>query len=529
MKKIIKYFWKELLLSLLIIVMVSLSTIIASFIQADILNALIDFNMDLFIHHIVRLFGVYLIFISLSYLKIRYQSYLTQEIATYLRTKIMEKISMVSYESFQEKSSGTYVSWLTSDIQQIESNGIVPIFELISGVTTALLSLIALSTIHWSLVVLTVVETVLLLQLPKLFNKQLEEETEELSQANENFVSKTTDNLSGYDTVFTLRKFHYMIDKIKKSSMDLGSAKNNYNKVLGKVAISGGIGNVISQVSLFALTGYLALINQVPAGVIITSGGLGSDVFNTISTLGSTLATIKSTEAIFKKHNTLEATDRSLPGQGLDINSGFNLSQVEFSYGERSIFSDLDFTFDLNRKYAIVGASGSGKSTLLNILTGKTSNYEGEVKLSGKEIAQLSYDEIFHNILYVDQSPYIFDDTVRENLCMGDTFSDQQLWEVLESVKMKATIAHLPHQLDTYVGEKGKLLSGGQLQRLSIARGLLQGRNIILFDESTSKLDKKTALSIENMLLENPDITLIMITHHLDEKIEQQLDGVLAL
>lgn len=94
---------------------------------------------------------------------------------------------------------------------------------------------------------------------------------------------------------------------------------------------------------------------------------------------------------------------------------------------------------------------------------------------------------------------------------------------------MKATIAHLPHQLDTYVGEKGKLLSGGQLQRLSIARGLLQGRNIILFDESTSKLDKKTALSIENMLLENPDITLIMITHHLDEKIEQQLDGVLAL
>ena len=208
MKNIIKYFWKELLLSLLIIVMVSLSTIIASFIQADILNTLIAFNMDLFIHHIVRLFGVYLIFISLSYLKIRYQSYLTQKIATYLRTKIMEKISMVSYESFQEKSSGTYVSWLTSDIQQIESNGIVPIFELISGVTTALLSIIALSTIHWSLVVLTVVETVLLLQLPKLFNKQLEEETEELSQANENFVSKTTDNLSGYDTVFTLRKFH---------------------------------------------------------------------------------------------------------------------------------------------------------------------------------------------------------------------------------------------------------------------------------------------------------------------------------
>lgn len=104
MKKIIKYFWKELLLSLLIIVMVSLSTIIASFIQADILNALIAFNMDLFIHHIVRLFGVYLIFISLSYLKIRYQSYLTQKIATYLRTKIMEKISMVSYESFQEKA-----------------------------------------------------------------------------------------------------------------------------------------------------------------------------------------------------------------------------------------------------------------------------------------------------------------------------------------------------------------------------------------------------------------------------------------
>lgn len=112
---------------------------------------------------------------------------------------------------------------------------------------------------------------------------------------------------------------------------------------------------------------------------------------------------------------------------------------------------------------------------------------------------------------------------------MGESFSESELWTALEKADLKEYVEKLPHQLEHEVGEGGRSLSGGQCQRLSLARGLLRKKKIILLDEGTANLDETSALQIEKMLINQKDLMVIMITHHLRDEIRDSLDDILSL
>lgn len=532
MSKLLRKHWKENTVLLLLIIGIGISTVLAAFSNSKILDALINQNINLLILGLFQLASTYALILFLTYLLSIKQAKVIQKMSLSLRSDILKKITALSYPDYHKENVGTYTSWVTNDINQIEQMGFISLYELIAGIVNSILAIVALLSVHWSLVILTLVEVLLLLKIPTLFGNRIEKSTKELTKQNEKFLSDINDSLSAYDTVITFKKIPYILKKVYDASKSISDSKNKQARVMTNVSIACGTGNVVSQILIHLLTAFLALHKIITVGSLTVTGSFASEIFNTVGNLSQYIAAIGSTKPLFEKFDEIEVTNENgnNNSQSVKLKNGFDLSNVSYQYeGKNTLFDNLNFKFNLGGKYAIIGESGSGKTTLLNILTGKQKNYSGQVLFNNEEIKSLAYDQIFSNILYIEQNPHIFNDTIRENLSMGEHFSDEELWESLESSSMKETVSLLPNKLDTHVGENGKFLSGGQKQRLAIARGLLRNKEILILDESTSSLDKKTARFIEEKLVKIKNITIIMITHHLSKKIESQLDNILYL
>ncbi|MBP3619905.1 MAG: ABC transporter ATP-binding protein [Clostridia bacterium] len=184
---------------------------------------------------------------------------------------------------------------------------------------------------------------------------------------------------------------------------------------------------------------------------------------------------------------------------------------------ENKIFNKLSFKVEQNTTVAFVGKSGSGKSTILNLMSKMYVVDEGEVLIDGININDLSKETLRKTISLVNQFPYIFDMTIKENLLLakGDA-TDEEIWDAIAKASLKDFIDTLPRGIETRVGESGIKLSGGQKQRLAIARALLRNSNIIIFDESTSSLDnfaqEEVKKSIDGLKGKS---TIVIVAHRL--------------
>ena len=138
-------------------------------------------------------------------------------------------------------------------------------------------------------------------------------------------------------------------------------------------------------------------------------------------------------------------------------------------------------------------------------------------------------EQLQQKMSYIEQNVFLFNTTIRENITLGEHFTDEQMEKALRDSALAGDLVNMPKGLDTPVGEEGNALSGGQKQRVAIARALIHNRSILLVDEGTSALDQKNADIVEKSLLSNPDLTLILISHHLSDERKAQFDHVYEL
>jgi len=155
--------------------------------------------------------------------------------------------------------------------------------------------------------------------------------------------------------------------------------------------------------------------------------------------------------------------------------------------------------------------------------------YQGTIRFDGRDMREYTPEQLQQQMSYIEQDVFLFNTSIRENITLGEDFNDQQMKKALRDSALAGDLAIMPQGLDTLVGEEGRNLSGGQKQRVAIARALIHNRNILLVDEGTSALDQKNADIVEKNLLANPDLTLILISHHLSDERKAQFDHVYEL
>ena len=190
---------------------------------------------------------------------------------------------------------------------------------------------------------------------------------------------------------------------------------------------------------------------------------------------------------------------------------------MTFKYNTKLVLNDLSFKVNANETAAFVGKSGAGKTTIFNLLCKMYDNYDGTITMDGVDIKKLDKDTIRGNITIVSQNPYIFNMSIKDNLkLVKNDLTDEEMVEACKLACLDEYISSLPNKYDTIVGEGGVNLSGGEKQRLAIARAFLQKTEIILFDEASSALDNETQAKIQQAIDNlQKDYTILMIAHRL--------------
>ena len=197
--------------------------------------------------------------------------------------------------------------------------------------------------------------------------------------------------------------------------------------------------------------------------------------------------------------------------------------------GGKPIIDNFSYTFRKNHKYLLTGENGCGKSTLLSVIAGLYRAYDGQVLYDGVELKNLDSEKLSEVVTLVSQEPYLFNDTLRNNISLYGDYSDEEILAVMHKCKLDRMFEALPDGLDTIISGNGVNFSGGEKQKINLARALLHDRKVFLLDEISSNLDAESTEQIENIVLDIEDKLVISVTHKLSEEMRSRYDEIVTL
>lgn len=227
-----------------------------------------------------------------------------------------------------------------------------------------------------------------------------------------------------------------------------------------------------------------------------------------------------------------EALEDNVRDEGMEISKqlkyGIRVENVSFGYEKGcNILQNMNVVFEKGKSYAIVGASGSGKSTLLNLLMASYGSYQGKIYYDDYEMKEISSVSLYDMISNIQQNVFVFNASIRDNITMFGKFAKE---EVERAIELSGLSKLMEQRGEDYIcGENGSGLSGGEKQRISIARSLLRDAQVLLVDEATASLDAMTACQVSNAILDLEHITRIVVTHSLDAVLLKRYDCIMAL
>ncbi|NFB54896.1 ABC transporter ATP-binding protein [Clostridium botulinum] len=449
-----------------------------------------------------------------------------------LRNKVFFGILRRNYKDFNSKNTADYISVLTNDMKLIEENYVVPLllilqYSVMFGVTVILLLYLS------PLVTLGIFISMLLIFIvPSIFGKTLENKQLELSNRLSFFTSKLKDIFLGYDVIRSYNLRDNTTKEFQEENNNLANAKFTADKIFViNESLSQILGLGTQFVAIF-LSAYLVIKGELTMGMLIAIVQLSATFVQPVIMIMSNVPKLNSVKPIIKRIDDFSNyEDTDFVGKDKPyFNSNLEISNLYFNYGnERPAIDNISLRIDRNKKYAIVGGSGCGKSTLVKLMLGYYSDFNGDIKFDGNSIKNLDIEQLNKMISIIHQNVYMFDKTIKDNICLYKEFSKEQINNVLNLSGANKFIEETTNGLNYLVGENGSNLSGGQRQRIAIARALIQQTPILVLDEGTSAIDMQTAYDIESKLLSIENLTLITITHKMSEELLSLYDEIIYM
>lgn len=437
----------------------------------------------------------------------------------FLRDKFTDKLLRSRYLMIASSDSSKYINMLTNDVEKVCVAYFYQAQYFIICVITIISSFVASVILDWRIALSMVGFTVVMGILPLFIKKKLDNSMVEASKAKGDYIASLKENLLGITVIKNNNAEDVCASVINRANKRNFLAEKK-REAINSVAGGAGLGvRSVAVLVLIIFTCYLVSINEVKAGAVLSIYSVGMTFYGAILNCSAIVTNLFGAKGI--RNIVEEITDREneSTAEKIDFTKAIELKDISFRYkgdDDREILSGINMKFERGGKYLVIGKSGSGKSTVLKLLCKFYDDYSGTITFDSKSYADMNENSINAVIAYCQQNGYLFNRSLRDNIDFAFSGDKEKLERVINTVCLNDFVSTLKDGLDTVIDEEVNQVSGGEKLRINLARSLFRDSEILLLDEVTSALDKKTSEIVERNIL-SIDKTLINVCHKFND------------
>ena len=509
----------------------SVGSTLVALILKDVIDVAISGDINRFISIVIQT-TIYIVALGVCYwLYATFSKKFICKVTKMLRSTVFNGIFKKNISDFRTVNSADYLSALTNDVKNVEENYLVPLLLCLQNIIVFIASLAVMIYLSPLVMLCLFMAVILLIALPGLFQTAIQNRQDRFSKNQSNFTVAIKDFLSGFEVIRSYQMNSHTVKAFGEKNNTVYIAQYALGKMVAAVEGLSTVLGVMVQCSVLFVSAYLIITGKLTAGALVGLVQVSGTIVAPIQVLSQSIPQIQGSKPIIERLNNLaNYKDNTFVGTiPPTFETDITVKNLQFGYEqEQKIIQGIDFSFKKGKKYAVIGKSGCGKTTLINLLSGYYAKYDGEVLYDGVDIRKLDIDKLNEMSSVIHQNVYMFDESIQDNICLHKQIAPVNLQKALD---MSGVAMFLGEEktLDTSVGENGNNLSGGQRQRVAVARALVQGKPILILDEGTSAVDMQTAYDIESQLLKISELTVITITHSLNQELLENYDQVIFM
>ena len=423
-----------------------------------------------------------------------------------------------------------YLSKFTTDIKIILDDGVNNVYGMIMQIIFVVVAVIYLLCVEPFILLIVAVVSIVQFVVPNILKKKIGSSRKEYTEALEVYLDAVKSDLGGHKVIRTFDAVRQILGKQEKLS-DFVCRKNEYSSqtLYWAQALASFVNNGAFLIVLGSCMFFVA-VGRITVGEVVAITNMMNFVLTPCKTISNGMIQLKALEKVKAELEALleqKSENDNKESIKEDIQE-ICLDNVNQKISESFSLNRLTLTFEKGKKYAIVGKSGSGKSSIIKLLTEYGADYTGRILINGQELSGLNKESIMHISPVCYQQTYIFNDTIFNNVALYQNYSKDEVMEALRKAGIFDTIQRLPGGVNEKIQENGKNFSGGELQRIALARLFLRNKAMTFLDEITSGLDNATAYEIEKRLLDE-DMTMINITHRYNKALMQKYSEIIVM
>lgn len=481
-------------------------------------------NMDmfLFIVQILALLGVVCTIAGI--ISDFILSQLNAKVESDLRHQLFRKLQELHIDYYEKKRSGDMISLFSIDLPTISGAMTSVLTTGIQSFIVVIISMGVLLYLQWSMALLILIGSSIILLGPLLLNKRAEKSYEQYKEQVALLTSEIQENVKAQKVIKGFNLQQLMLERFTKRVKQLFKSSYSLNMINAQLNRVPMISLLFVNFTIICFGSYLALKGQITVGALVAFYTMYISMGNSVFSLTLVLPIITDAKVSLDRVNAV-LTEKRFEGPSSSGQHALNgnrlqieVDSVSFGYSEdKLVLRQINMFIEAGKQIAFVGSSGSGKSTMLQLLLGFYEPQQGFIKINDVKLAQLNMQSYRDHIAVVFQDNFLFQGTILENIKMGkQEASFEQIVEAAKQAEIHQFIVELPNGYETEVLDEGSNFSGGQRQRLAVARALLRDPAILFLDEATSALDPMTEASINATFQKLAhERTVITVTHRL--------------
>jgi ABC-type multidrug transport system fused ATPase/permease subunit len=422
--------------------------------------------------------------------------------------------------------TGHYMSRLTNDIPTIINDYILEWFNLLLYISQAIFTILAAFYISWIIALIFLVLSFVIIGYTTMFEKKFKKLRSEMSEKNSSYIVLLKSILKGYDEIVVNQGSQYFYQSYVNKLNEVNETRKKWWELDAIYSPGNAFLTLLLTFSSIVLSTFFYVNGYFSIGLLTASIYISSQIFNPISNIFEQITYIKANRNL--SNIVFEEIEKQNEGT-LAIDNfdslEFNNISLKFNNSDDYVLKNINFKLDKGKKYLVVGKSGIGKSSFLKIILGKI-DYEGVMKINDTDSKSINQNSFYDKVSYVPQTPYIFNDSIYNNIILNHDKNYDNLDEIIKCVKLDNLI--LSKGINGVISEEVNQISGGEKQRICLARALIKEPELLLLDEVTASLDKETALDIEKLVV-SLDVTTIYICHKISDELVKSFDYLITI